>query len=581
MNGNFWLFGGQGGALNQGDLNYLWEYNPATGEWVWMSGSNAVYPVYGTLGVPAPDNQPGGREGSVGWTDNKEDLWLFGGYLLNDLWKFHIPNNEWTWMGGSQPIIPDIYGTSGIYGTLGKPDAANIPGSRWLAVSWTDKVGNLWLFGGEGNDSAGTSGFLNDLWMFDIASNQWTWMGGNNTVLPQGAGRPGVYGTFGVFGSGNQPGSRDGAVSWTDKNGNLWLFGGVGADSAGNLGGLNDLWQFNPSTNEWAWMDGASTLPGPGYVNSVPGVCGTLGVPAAGNVPGDRSEAVSWTDNSGNLWLFGGQATDCANIGGELNDLWAYQMPGNLLPTAKPVFSIASGAYTSALTVTISDGTPNSSIYYTTDGSTPTVNSTLYSGVITVSATETIQAIGVAAGIPISPVASASYTINPPPTFTLGALPSALTVNSGGQGTMNLTVTPQNGFNSAVTFACSGLPTGGSCSFSPKSVMPAGSPITTQLTITAPTLSADLHRNSRPLMPVTVLTAALCLSGFRRRRGRHLWLLIMVTATGLGMLAGCSGGGSGGSSSAPLPPTPITSTVTVTATSGLLQQTTTFSLTVN
>jgi hypothetical protein len=173
MNGNFWLFGGQGGALNQGDLNYLWEYNPATGEWVWMSGSNAVYPVYGTLGVPAPDNQPGGREGSVGWTDNKEDLWLFGGYLLNDLWKFHIPNNEWTWMGGSQPIIPDIYGTSGIYGTLGKPDAANIPGSRWLAVSWTDKVGNLWLFGGEGNDSAGTSGFLNDLWMFDIASNQW------------------------------------------------------------------------------------------------------------------------------------------------------------------------------------------------------------------------------------------------------------------------------------------------------------------------------------------------------------------------------------------------------------------------
>ena len=37
------------------------------------------------------------------------------------------------------------------------------------------------------------------------------------------------------------------------------------------------------------------------------GVYGTLGVPAAPNIPGGRTNAVSWTDNSGNFWLFGGQ----------------------------------------------------------------------------------------------------------------------------------------------------------------------------------------------------------------------------------------------------------------------------------
>ena len=36
------------------------------------------------------------------------------------------------------------------------------------------------------------------------------------------------------------------------------------------------------------------------------GVYGTKGVPAAANVPGARDESISWTDSTGNLWLFGG-----------------------------------------------------------------------------------------------------------------------------------------------------------------------------------------------------------------------------------------------------------------------------------
>ena len=44
---------------------------------------------------------------------------------------------------------------TGTYGTRGMPDAANVPGARDGSISWTDESGNLWLFGGELQDSEG------------------------------------------------------------------------------------------------------------------------------------------------------------------------------------------------------------------------------------------------------------------------------------------------------------------------------------------------------------------------------------------------------------------------------------------
>ena len=88
-------------------------------------------------------------------------------------------------------------------------------------------------------------------------------------------------------------------------------------------------------------------------------------------------------------------------------------------PTATaPTFSPAAGTYTTAQTVTISDATAGVTIYYTTNGTTPSTASNVYSSAITIPATpatETIQAIAVASGYANSPVASAVYTMASPP----------------------------------------------------------------------------------------------------------------------------------------------------------------------
>src|SRR5208337_1136910 len=91
---------------------------------------------------------------------------------------------------------------------------------------------------------------------------------------------------------------------------------------------------------------------------------------------------------------------------------------------ATPTFTPAGGTYSSTQSVTIADATSGAAIYYTTNGTTPTTASTLYGGgAITVSASETIEAIAVKSGYTNSAVGSATYTITAPqqaatPTFT-------------------------------------------------------------------------------------------------------------------------------------------------------------------
>ena len=86
--------------------------------------------------------------------------------------------------------------------------------------------------------------------------------------------------------------------------------------------------------------------------------------------------------------------------------------------TATPTFSVATGEYSEAKSVTVSCATDGASIYYTTDGTTPTSSSTAYSSAVSIVETTTLKAIAIKDGVE-SEVASATYTMNRPaaPTF--------------------------------------------------------------------------------------------------------------------------------------------------------------------
>ena len=100
-----------------------------------------------------------------------------------------------------------------------------------------------------------------------------------------------------------------------------------------------------------------------------------------------------------------------AELSGDTNS--AVASAAYTITVPAPAFSPAAGSYTGTQSVTISDAMSGVTIYYTTDGSTPTTNSTRYTGAISVSASETVKAIGVLSGATTSTPASAAYTITP------------------------------------------------------------------------------------------------------------------------------------------------------------------------
>jgi hypothetical protein len=365
--GNFWLFGGSNG---NNFLNDFWEYNPSglnsgnytttEGQWLWVGGSAVVdKPGNYSSGTLVP----GSRTNAVTWTDSLGNLWLFGGYgydgqttlcpvtgclgFLNDLWEYTTAGN-WVFVSGGNT---NKVNQNGIYGAQGTAAATNMPGGRQESAGWADANGNLWLFGGEGDDSVGTAnGILNDLWVYNIASKQWTWVIGSNL-----ANQTGTYpaqpvtgpvstttaaGTCGlavgdppdcsaVSPAGAFPGSRWGASGWIDANGNLWLFGGWGLDSTGTNGNgaLNDLWAYTPNTTAsqpgtWAWIKGSNTGAQNGIYGDETFPYKTYQLWTAGG----RSNATHWVDNNNQLWLFGGVGYDSTSTTGNgyLNDLWRY-----------------------------------------------------------------------------------------------------------------------------------------------------------------------------------------------------------------------------------------------------------------
>ncbi len=278
-------------------------------DWTWIKGTNTQnqVPSYGTKGVETTYNDPGSRSSAATWVLNNK-LYLMGGLgatgSMNDLWVFDLSTNNWTWLSGS--TMADQLGN---YGTKGVPASTNVPSARVNAVTWTYN-NKLYLMGGFIN--AYYSGY-NDLWEYDLSTNMWTWLKGSNTFNDEGN-----YGTQGVADPNNVPRAREMSSGWVYNN-KFYLFGGWTHDyQFRSLNAvLNDVWEYDPATNNWRWLKGNKSGLDP------LGIYGTKGIAAPANTPGARKNSFTMANNE-KAYIFGGKGWYASGNQTTLSDLWEY-----------------------------------------------------------------------------------------------------------------------------------------------------------------------------------------------------------------------------------------------------------------
>jgi hypothetical protein len=149
---------------------------------------------------------------------------------------------------------------------------------------------------------------------------------------------------------------------------------------------------------------------------------------------------------------------------------------------------------------------------------------------------------GSTASSPVTPDATSGV-----PGFTVTAAPSSLSLTSGQYGTVNLTVTSQNGFDEAVNLSCSGVPAGAACNFNPVVVTPTanGSIISAMQITTTAVSGAGADESSRlghsGAVYAVLIPGLLALAGVgairRKRFGalRAVGLLMLLGAGTMGL----------------------------------------------
>jgi len=186
--------------------------------------------------------------------------------------------------------------------------------------------------------------------------------------------------------------------------------------------------------------------------------------------------------------------------------------------------------------------------------------------------------------------AQASFTVTGNPDFAISLSKQSLQVGTQSAGSINISVTPSNGFTGSIAMSCNGLPANTTCSFAPATLQSNGSNTVLTSAVTISTGVAGVAAIQRADGPVFLATSTgmfsagffgLVLAPIARRnrnsqsKGAKLLQLILVAIILCGGLVGC--GTLGGKTHA----TPTgTYNVVVTATSTGVSHSSTFTMVV-
>jgi hypothetical protein len=355
--GNLWMYGGYTmGNLTRADL---WKFDTTSLEWTWMSGVTGTS-VSNTLpyGVPTSVLNPRSvAETNCTWTDNQNQLWMYGGVMqywldyYDDVIRYNISTNEWTWIRGGSVGIQPIYGTQGI------PDPANNPGSRLAYAKWKDSAGDFYFMNGSTYYSGAND--HNDVWRYNSTSDEWTWISGTQLTND-----PGSYNASCM--NGTPAGRGEDKSAYRDLHGKVWLFGGTTATINDNF---NDLWMYDPDSLQYKLMHGSNLL-------NQPAVYGQLNIADPANIPHSRDGAIMFGDSLCHIFVFGGISRHPSVA--TFNDVWKFTPDTTCIPCLVNIpvasFDAPNEICPGTCTYFTNTSTSATSFYWTFPGGIPGVS---------------------------------------------------------------------------------------------------------------------------------------------------------------------------------------------------------------
>jgi Galactose oxidase, central domain len=311
------LIGGVGTASNNftvGVLNSVWKTSTTTPNFENLLGNDnsANHNATSNFSGSGSGFDPGSLSYPCVFSDVMlSGTWQFGGIDVNGLTNnamlyrtLTTASNTSTKLAGSSST--EDAGTYNGEGTTGTPAA------RAYATYWRDASGNFWIFGGASN----TEGVFNDLWKFNPTTNVFTQVKGTSKNTTAN------YGTVNNSTSTTFPPARTQAAVVVGTDGKFYIFGGANGSDY-----YNDLWQFNPTTNQWAWLKGSNTP------NAFAFGFGGANSPTA--TPGAAKGAMAWRINT-TMYIYGGEGYVASGSVGRLADLWSIPL-NNFTVTVLPI----------------------------------------------------------------------------------------------------------------------------------------------------------------------------------------------------------------------------------------------------